>query len=654
MKLNTKILFLFLKTDSNDQLPIPLNQRNLPASFWNCNYQQQQQSQIQQHQQQNYQSNLVNEHSHHYLPLIEPSASTSSLQPLLQLETLSQLTHLQNHTQQTSSTTPKATSTLANFTTSNQHSTQNPSSLNNPINNLTFAHHLQQQHHQNANNSFNALNPHHHSHQQLTQNSNACTLLTANLQPAIQSTLPQQTNQQSEFLHQLLQQQNNHHPFQYTTNSNAAAIQSLDSNTLNAQNFQQNSNLVHCYNGSETPNNWSPHSAFIPLASPASSSSCSSNAENNVNRSNKLITNLNSNSLSKQYDHLNNTATKPTAKFALTSTALLQLNSTAASSTSPNRSPLSTSSPAQASHNNTLSPVTFHSSNNSSTAYQLTNLEKQRNSLFASSAANAMNTNQLQTNSNTSSLSNESIDNNNYLINNSSSPLTSSSSSITPTSTPNSSTTIAKSFSHFTSHQMQSTDPWPTSNSTAAAHQPHQPYLAAFHTAHNLTAAANYHSTPNVINSTATTTQDLAKADSYSNQYNSLLLAGSTTGSTNSNSSLNNTNNQSIHTSKQQQQSLTASTNPLQHTLAASTMSNHLTNYNYYQHLNSFNQINPLTSSPTEATTPSAAAAAAAAISFHHHSTANFHHHHYHNASNYNGYNYGLNHGLMTGKLLII
>lgn len=470
---------------------------------------------------------------------------------------------------------------------------------------MTFAHHLQQHHSQSANN-FSALD-----HQQLAQTP------VSNLQ-----ALPQQNQQQStdlsnqpQFLHHLLQhqQQTNHNPFQYAQN----AIQSADPNNhaFNSQNFQNHSNsLAAHYNaaGSEASNNWSPHSVFIPLASPASSSSSSSNAENNVNRSNKLTNLNNSNGSLKQYDHL----TKPTAnRFStLTSSALLQLNSS--TGTSPNRSPLSTtntSSPAQISHNsNTLSPVTFHSSN---AAYQLTNFEKQRNlgnSLFSSPSMNGA-ANHLQTN----------LSSTNDLINNSRSPISTTATTnsiITPSSTTCSNSTLAKSFTHLTNHP---TDPWSHSTNSAIGHQP---YLA-FHPTHNL-SASYHHSTAN--NSSVDKNENTAY-----NQYNSLLLAGS--GSIN-NSPLSNVNNQTVVN----KQALTT-TNPLQHSLTHSTMPNHLGNYNYY-HLNSLNQTTPLSSSTSAETS--------AAISFHHNTanSVNFHYHHYHpNAANYNGYNYGL---AMPGKFI--
>lgn len=543
----------------------------MPSSFWNPHPQQQSHHN-------HFQSNLVSDHSHHYLPLIEPSASSSSLQPLLQLETLSQLTHLQNHHHSQNSSASSAA--CATSFASSQHSAQNSSSLiSNPINSLTFA----------------------HQQQQLAQ--------SATVQPPVQPALPQQTGNsqqpvadltaQPPFLH-FLQQQSNH-PFQYAAQN---AIQSSEpaSNTLNSQNFQpHHSNLAHPYNGSETPTNggW-PHSVFIPLASPASSSSCSSNAENNANRSNKLASNAaGASSLAKQYDHL----AKPAARFALTSSALLQLNSTG---TSPNRSPLSTttSSPAQISHNSsTLSPVGFHHSSSSNAAYPLSS------SLFP--AAASVNTAQLQA----SSSSNESTANG-YSNNSPRSPATTANTS-TASSTSNSA--LAKSFTHL-AHQ--SADPWShTSNPT-------QPYLAFHSAAHNL---AGY-TQPSASSSSSSSAAAADKSDSSStyNQYNSLLLAGN---------SLNNANNQSAAVAKQAA-SLTGA-NQLPHSLAHPTMPNHLTNYNYY-HLNPLNQANALAGSASETATP-------AAISFHHSTANSFHYHyHHHNAANYNGYNY--NYGLMPGK----
>ena len=558
------------RADPNDRLlSVPLSQRNLPASFWN----------YEQSHHHHFQSNLVSDHSHHYLPLIEPSASNSSLQPLLQLETLSQLTHLQNHHSQNSSASSAACAT--NFTSS-QHSAQNSSSLiSNPINSLTFAH----QH-------------------QLAQ--------SAAVQPVAQPALPQPTGSsqptatvtdlsaQPPFLHFLHQQTN--HPFQYAA-QNAAAIQSSaepTSNSLNSQNFQtHHTNLANPYNGSETNNGW-PHSVFIPLASPASSSSCSSNAENNANRSNKLASNLtSSSSLAKQYqDHL----AKPAARFALTSSALLQLNS---AGTSPNRSPLSTttSSPAQISHNSsTLSPVAFHHSLSNNTAYPLSG------SLFPAS----VNTTQLQA----SSSSNESTTNTNGYSNSPRSPATTANPS-TASATSASNSALAKSFPHL-AHQ--SADPWShPSNST-------QPYLAFHSAAHNL---AGYSHTP-----TNSSSGDKTDGNSTYNQYNSLLLAGSSING----SSLNNATNQSAAATKQAA-SLTSS-NQLPHSLTHPSMPNHLTNYNYY-HLNPLNQANAL-GSASETATPTA-------ISFHHSTANSFHYHyHHHNPSNYNGYNY--NYGLMPGK----
>lgn len=561
-----------------------MSQRNLPASFWNCNYQPPQSHHLHHN---HFQSNLVSDHSHHYLPLIEPSASSASLQPLLQLETLSQLTHLQNH-HHSQNSSAASSSAAGSFTSSSQHSAQNSSSLiSNPINSLTFA----------------------HQQQQLAQ--------SAAVQP---SSLPQQQansasqqavadlSAQPPFL-QFLQQQSNH-PFQYAAaqNAAAAAIQSSEpaSNTLaNSQSHlqQHHSNLAHHYNGSETPtNNGWPHSVFIPLASPASSSSCSSNAENNANRSNKLASNS-SGSLAKQYDHL----AKPAARFAsLTSSALLQLNSTG---TSPNRSPLSTttSSPAQISHNSsTLSPVAFHHSSSSNAAYQLSS------SLFPAS----VNTAQLQANSS----SNESVGNTNGYTNNSPrSPAT------TATNSTTAAPALAKSFTHL-AHQ--SADPWShPSNST-------QPYLAFHSAAHNL--AGYSHSTPSANSSLCGDKSDSgSNSSSTYNQYNSLLLAGS---SINGNS-LNNANNQSAVTKPAA--SLT-SANQLPHSLAHPTMPNHLTNYTNYYHLNPLNQANALTGSASETAAPPA-------ISFHHSTANSFHYHyHHHNAGNYNGYNY--NYGLMPGK----
>lgn len=559
--------FYFKHLDSNDQPSsrLPLNQRNFPASFWNCNYFIQQAKQQQSH---NYQSNLVTDHSHHYLPLIEPSASTSSLQPLLQLETLSQLTHLQNHTQ-SSSLNSTATNSMANFTASatSQHSTQNSSSLiNNPINSLTFAHHLQHHHHsQTAADNFNALD---HHHQQLTQ-SNAQLTNSVNLQPSLSQPTTDLTAQ-PQFLHHLLQQ-NNHNPFQYAQN---AVIQS------DPASFQQHSSLTAHY-GPETSNNWSPH--FIPLASPASSSSCSSNAENNVNRPNKLT----GASLGKQYDQL----TKPTARFALASSALLQLNS---AGTSPNRSPLSTT---------TSSPALHGGGGGGGSGAQAGPV----NSL----ALNESTTNYLASSNNASSSPISTTSSSNSII-----------SSTTSTASTTSST-LAKSFTHF-AHQ--SADHW-THHATNHHSVAHQPYLAFHQATHNLTS---YH-TP-----TSNTSVDLTKADksdsssagsvNYNNQYNSLLLTGTATGS----SSINGTSGtNSVCTQS------TKAANSLPHTLTHPTMSNHLTNYNYY-HLNPLNQINPLTSSASDAST--------AAINFHHH-------HYHHNASNYNGYN-NYNYGLaaMTGK----
>ena len=559
----------------------------MPASFWNCNYQPPQSHHL--HHNHHFQSNLVSDHSHHYLPLIEPSASSASLQPLLQLETLSQLTHLQNHHSQNSSAAAGSSAT-GNFTSS-QHSAQNSSSLiSNPINSLTFAHQQQQQLAQSVQPS--SLPQQQQQASSASQQSSAVADLSA----------------QPPFL-QFLQQQSNHPFQQYAAAQNAAAAAAIQSgepasNSLNSQSHlqQQHSNLAHHYNGAETPtNNGWPHSVFIPLASPASSSSCSSNAENNANRSNKLANNSGG-SLAKQYDHL----AKPAARFALTSSALLQLNSTG---TSPNRSPLSTttSSPAQISHNSsTLSPVAFPHSSSSNAAYQLSS------SLFPASNLSSVNTAQLQANSS----SNESVAANGYTSNGSRSPATTAMNSSTATATP----ALAK--SSFTHLAHQSTDPWShPSNST-------QPYLA-FHSA-NL-AAGYSHSTPPTNSSLCGDKSDSNSSSTY-NQYNSLLLAG---GSINGNS-LNNANNQSAVTKPAA--SLTSAN---QLPLAHPSMPNHLTNYNYY-HLNPLNQANALTGGGSETAAPPA-------ISFHHSTANSFHYHyHHHNTGNYNGYNY--NYGLMPGK----
>lgn len=563
------------------------------------------------------------------MPLIEPSASTSTLQPLLQLETLSQLTHLQNHTQNASQSS--STNFIPNQNSAHNTSSSSASLINNPINSLTsFAHHLQN--HPQATNNFSSLDHQKLANAQLNSNSQSISTSLPPQQHSIgqQSATATDLSTQPQFLHHLLQQSNSH-AFQYAaaTTQNPTSIQStVDSNNLlNSQTIQQqHSNLAHYNSSTEASNNnWSPHSVFIPLASPASSSSCSSNAENNVNRSNKL-TNLTNSSLTKHYD-----LTKPAARFALTSSALLQLNSNGTSplSTTPTSSPAAQLT--SISQNSTLSPVAFHSTTQNS--YQLSSLDKQHSlnnlnnsvlfpNLTSSSQNQSNSLNQTELNTNYSSASSPiPTSNNNSLISSNGS-------------------TLAKSFSnHFTN---QSSDPWIAHHSSNSTTATHQPYLS-LHPAHNLTG---YHTPSTGSNSSVTGLNgldSLNKADQPSyNQYNSLLTS---TGSINSNS-IHDTNNTSLSTASSPTTALTtakciSASNSLQHTsLAHSTMPNHLTNY---YNLNPLNQINSLVNTPTETATPTS-------INFHH-STANsynFHHHHYHH-NGYNSYNYGL-----TGKLFFL